>query len=174
MLILRRFILGSPLFLPLVAVLGAIPGGWWCVVPGMAVVLAGVCRLWRIACCVLLCALLAGLHTGLVEKKSAELRERVEEHEVVELRGTVERVLRRGYVLNTGWNGVRVVLRGKSLSTPGDVVQVRAARQELWLPVIPGVFNPETWMRGQGYAVSLDLVEEQKLGKPLSLRFSSP
>lgn len=170
MLKLRRFILGSPLFLPLVAVLGAIPGGWWCVVPGMAVVLAGVCRLWRIACCVLLCALLAGLHTGLVEKKSAELRERVEELEVVELRGTVERVLQRGYVLNTGWNGARVVLRGKSLSTPGDVVQVRAARQELRLPGIPGVFNPETWMRGQGYAVSLDLVEEQKLGKPLSLR----
>lgn len=170
MKILRRYIQRAPLFLPLVAAIGAILGGWWCVLSAAAVLVAAVYRLWRIACCAGLCALVAGLHSGLVEQRSAQFREWVEEQEVVELSGTVERALNYGCVVSTGWNGVRVVLRGRTSYTPGDVVRVRAARQNERPAVVPGVFDAAAWMRGQGYAASLDFVEGVKLDKPLSLR----
>ena len=68
---LRRFVQGAPLFLPLVAVGGAVPGGWWYAVSLAALLVALVCRLWRIGGCVMLCALVAGLHSGLVERRAA-------------------------------------------------------------------------------------------------------
>lgn len=167
---LRRWIQAAPLFLPLLAALGAIPGGWWCAVACAAVLLAAACRLWRVAWCALLCALVAGIHSALVEQRAAEFRQLVEEHEVVQLHGTVERSLRRGCVLSTGWNGVRVVVRGETPYTPGDEVHLYASRQEPRPAGVPGVFDADSWMRSQGYAASLDFITGEKLGKPLSLR----
>ena len=167
---LRRHLLAAPLFLPLVAVAGAVPGGWWLVLSAVAVLVALLCRVWRIALCSLLCALVAGLHTRLLEERAAAFCEQAELQEVVELRGTVERELRRGCVLSTGWNGVRVVLRGETLWNPGDVVQVRAQWKETPPAGVPGVFDTAAWMRGQGIAATLDFMEGEKLGKPLSLR----
>lgn len=167
---LRCFVQGAPLFLPLAAVGGAVPGGWWCAVALAALLVALACRLWRIGLCTLLCALVAGLHTHLVEWRAAEFCERAEWEEVVELRGTVERTLQRGCVLSTGWNGVRVVLRGELPYTPGDVVQVQAQWQEPRPAGAPGVFDAATWMRGQGIACSLEYIKGEKLGKPLSFR----
>ncbi len=167
---LRRHLLAAPLFLPLVSVAGAVPGGWWLVLSAVAVLLALVCRVWRIALCSLLCALVAGLHAQLLEEKSAAFCERAELEEVVELRGTVERELRRGCVLSTGWNGVRVVLRGETPWKPGDVVRARAQWKEVLPAGVPGVFDTAAWMRGQGIAAALDFIEGEKLGKPLSLR----
>lgn len=167
---LRRHLLAAPLFLPLVSVAGAVPGAWWLLLSAAAVLLALVCRVWRIAMCSLLCALVAGLHTQLLEEKSAAFCERTELEEVVELRGTVERELRRGCVLSTGWNGVRVVLRGETPWKPGDVVRVRAQWKEPPPAGVPGVFDSVAWMRGQGISAALDFIEGEKLGKPLSLR----
>ena len=167
---LRRFVQGAPLFLPLVAVGGAVPGGWWCAVSLAALAVALVCRLWRIGLCTLLCALVAGLHAHLAERRAAEFCERAEWEEVEELRGTVERTLQRGCVLSTGWNGVRVVLRGELPYAPGDVVQVQAQWQEPRPAGVPGVFDAAAWMRGQGIACALDYITGEKLGKPISLR----
>lgn len=170
MKILSRFIQGAPLFLPLLAVIGAILGGWWYLLALVAVLAAFVHRRWRVGICSLLCALAAGVHTDLVEQRAAEFRATVETQEMVELRGTVERSLNYGFVLSTGWNGVRVVLRGRTLYTPGDKVLVRAVLQKERPAGVLGLFDAEGWMRGQGYAASLDLIESRKLGKPFSLR----
>ena len=170
MKMLSRFIQGVPLFLPLMAVIGAILGGWWYLVSLVAVLAAFVHRRWRVGICALLCALAAGVHTDLVEQRAAEFRATVEAQEMVELRGTVERTLNYGFVLSTGWNGVRVVLRGRTLYTPGDKVLVRAVLQKERPAGVLGLFDAEGWMRGQGYAASLDLIESRKLGKPFSLR----
>lgn len=167
---LRRWMQSAPLFLPLLAVLGALPGGWWCVLACASVLLAAACRLWRIALCALLCSLVAGIHSALVEQRAAGFRQWVEEHEVVQLHGTVERSLRRGCVLSTGWNGVRVVVRGNTPYTPGDEVCLYASRQESRPAGVPGVFDADSWMRSQGYAATLDFITGEKLGKPLSLR----
>lgn len=166
----RRHFLAAPLFLPLVAAVGAVPGGWWLVVSAGAVLAAVLCRVWRIAWCSLLCALVAGLHTRMLEEKAAAFGKQAELEEVVELCGTVERELRRGCVLSTGWNGVRVVLRGETPWKPGDVVQVRAQWKETPPAGVPGVFDTAAWMRGQGIAASLDFMAGEKLGKPVSLR----
>ena len=167
---LSRFIQGAPLFLPLLAVIGAILGGWWYLLALVAVLAAFVHCRWRVGICALLCALVAGVHTDLVEQRAAEFRATVEAQEMVELRGTVERTLNYGFVLSTGWNGVRVVLRGRTLYTPGDKVLVRAVLQKERPAGVLGMFDAEGWMRGQGYAASLDLIESRKLGKPFSLR----
>lgn len=166
----RRHIQGAPLFLPLVAVCGVISGGWWYLLSALALVPSLLCRLWRITCCSLLCALVAGLHTQLIETRSADFCQQVEWQEVVELTGTVERVLRRGCVLSTGWNGVRVVLRGEQDYTPGDVVQVRAQWQAPRSSAVPGVFDSAVWMRSQGISCSLYFIDGKKLDKPLSWR----
>ena len=167
---LRRWIQGAPLFLPLLAVCGAIPGAWWWLISLVAVLLPCVCRLWKIALCALLCCLVAGLHSSWCAQLAQEFRDQVEECEVVEVRGLVERSLRRGCVLSTGWNGVRVVVRGDVPYKPGDEVRVRGLRQESLPPGVKGVFSSETWMREQGIAASLDFVDGEKLGKTLSLR----
>lgn len=170
MKLLCRHIQGAPLFLPLVGAVGGILGGWWLVAPALAALLSVCCRQWRIACCVLLCALVAGLYTQLVEERSTAFCEQAEAEQVVALRGTVERSLRRGCVLSTGWGGVRVLLRGESLYTPGDEVLVRAQWKAPQEAGISGVFSPSAWMRSQGIACELDLVEGRKLGKPFSWR----
>lgn len=167
---IRRYIQGAPLFLPLVAVAGAIPGGWWCAISVLAVVLPAVCRLWRITWCVLLCALAAGVHSALLELRSKSFREQLAWQEVVEIHGTVERALNYGCVVSTGWNGVRVVVRGNTNYTPGDLVRVRAVSVPERQAGVPGVFESEAWMRNQGYAATVDFIDGEKLGKPLSLR----
>lgn len=166
----RRHIQGAPLFLPLVAVVCAVCGGWMSAAACVPVLVCAVCRLWRIGLCTLLCALVAGVHTQVVEERAAAFCERAAWEEVVELRGVVERRLRRGCVLRTGWNGVRVVLRGDMSYTPGDEVLVRGQWPAARPAGVPGVFDSAAWMRGQGIAASLDYVSGEKLGKALSLR----
>lgn len=166
---LRCQIQGAPLFLPLVAVVGAVMGQWWLVMSALAVLLCVCCRLWRIGACGMLCALVAWLHVQLVEERAEAFCDRAEWAEVVELRGAVERTLRRGCVLNTGWNGVRVVLRGECPYTPGDELRVLAQWQAPLPAGVRGVFSQESWMRGQGIAANLYIINSEKLGKPLSL-----
>ncbi len=166
----RRFILGAPLFLPLVAVIGAIVGGWGWGISAVAFLLAAAGRAWRVGLCALLCALVAGLHARLLDERADSFREQAETEELVQLCGTVERELHRGCVLNTGWNGVRVVLRGNVPFRTGDLVQVRAAWREPLPASLPGGGDAAAWMRGQGIVASVDFVEGCKLGKPLSLR----
>lgn len=167
---LRRHIQGAPLFLPLAGAVGGIAGDWWLVMTALAVLLCVCCRLWRIALCTMLCALVAGLHAWLVEERAAAFCQQAQDEQVVELCGTVERSLRRGCVLSTGWAGLRVVLRGDCLYTPGDEVKVRAQWKETPPPGIRGVFSASAWMRSQGIACELDLIDGEKLGKPLSSR----
>ncbi len=167
---LRRWLQGAPLFLPLVAVCGAIPGDWWWVASVVSVLAALGCRLWRIALCALLCALVAGLHTMRLEEQARDFCELAETHEVVELRGMVERCLNHGCIVNTGWNGVRVVLRGKPPYTPGDIVHVRAQWEPPQSAGVRGAFDSAEWMRGQGLAASLRFLDGEKMDKPLSLR----
>ena len=167
---LRRCLSGAPLFLPLVAVCGAIPGSGWLLLSVSAVLVALCCRLWRIALCTLLCALVAGLHTMRLNERARDFNEHAEQNSVVELCGTVERSLTRGCVLNTGWGGVRVVLRGHTPYTPGDVVKIRAQWLPPGNPVVPGVFDSQAWQRGQGIVAALHFIEGEKLCKPISFR----
>lgn len=170
MKLLRRHAQAAPLFLPLLAVVGTVVGGYWLFF-SVAVFLLALCwRLWRIAACSLLCALVSGLHTQSIRERAEMFCEQLELQEVVELHGTVERCLTRGCVLSTGWNGVRVLVRGNMPFTPGDVVRVRAAWREAAPPPVRGVFHAADWMRGQGIAASADYLEGEKLAKPLSLR----
>ena len=170
MKLLRRHAQAAPLFLPLLAVVGAVAGGHW-LLSSVAVFLLALCwRLWRIAACSLLCALVSGLHTQSIRERAETFCEQLELQEVVELRGTVERCLTRGCVLSTGWNGVRVQLRGEMPFTPGDVVRVRAAWREAEPPPVRGVFHAADWRHGQGIAASMDYLEGEKLAKPLSFR----
>lgn len=69
---LRHQFLRAPLFLPLVAVGAAIPGGWWYALSGLVVLAAMGLRLWRIGMCALLCTLVAALHTQLLEQRAAD------------------------------------------------------------------------------------------------------
>ena len=167
---LRLYLQGTPLSLPLLAVVGSIAASWWYAIPVLSILLALAFRMWRVSICTALCALVTCLHTHMVHQRELAFCQDAEMQEVVELTGTVERELRRGCVLSTGWNGVRVILRGDLPYTVGDVVRVRAQWQPPTQSPLRGIFSPHSWMRSIGASAILHVVDCEKIGKPFSLR----
>ncbi|MDO5472013.1 MAG: ComEC/Rec2 family competence protein [Akkermansia sp.] len=167
--VVRRLCVASPLFLPLVGVVGCLLGGqWWAISVG-AVVAAHLLKLHRILLCVLLCAAIAFLHRDVQQRNAMLLQQQLAAADHVELVGTVERLLGSGCILNTGFNGVRVALRGYTPWTTGDRVKVVAVEKESTDGVlVPGMFDTGEWMRSQGLAANLQLIRGEYLDRPFS------
>ncbi len=166
---LRLFLLRAPLALPLVAVLAALCGGFCWVAAFVAVVLAGVMRFWRILLCTVLCAAIAALHEGTLQRDAARAQVAWAEQEAVELTGTVTELLSRGCLLRVEKWGVVVSLRGEGLTfTEGDRVQVHATLREAEAPPVRGMFDRAAWRRSRGVAAELDVISGERLGHPFS------
>lgn len=166
---LRRIFLRAPLFLPLLAVVGILVGAWGFTLAVFAVLAAAVLKLWRIGVAVLLCAALAYLQQERQQQAASALQEYLRTHEVVELQGTIVRELNKGCVLDTGWGGVRVVVRGDDVSwKQGDYVRLVAERGRTRIPPVPGMFDSARWMQQQGLAADLRLVRGEYKGHPFS------
>ena len=172
---LRRFLLGAPLLLPLLAVLGslmALYGNtlWFSAVAALLVPCAAY-RLWRIGMCAVLCAAVAYLHGLDLEQQGRLLRDAAEQQGCLAVQGRVVRDLERGCVLETP-AGPSVVLRGERGGMPfslGDDVEARGIPVEQAPPPVPGMFDAAAWQRGQGIALSLDYTEGRATGHALSL-----
>lgn len=167
--VFRRILLRSPLFLPLLAVVGSLLGGlFWCVAV-FALLTAAVLKLWRIGIAVLLCALLAILQQERQHHAASTLQDYLSAHTVVELHGTVVRQLSSGCVIQSNWKDAKVVVRGKHVSwRVGDYVRFRAESRPLRPPLLPGMFDASRWMQQQGVAVDLNLVQGEYLAHPFS------
>lgn len=165
---IRRFFTGAPLFLPLLGVVGALLGGQWWALAVLAVVLPHLLRMWRVFICVLLCMGIALLHRSVQDENARLLHEHILAGNHVELVGTVERLLSHGCILDSGPNGVRVVLRGKTPWKVGDKVKVVAVEQESTGAIIPGMFDQKEWLRSQGLAANLSIISGEYLERPFS------
>lgn len=165
----RRLAAESPLLLPLAAVVFVLCRLWGGAL--VAVLLALLLRQGRTA---LFTALVSGvvlLHTSAVNRAETALHRTLEEQEIIELHGTVERVKNNFAVLNTGWNGVRVSLHGTlpAKVQMGDVLAVKAeSRAEVSAP-FPGMFDSAAWRHSQGIAADLQLVECNIVGRTFSM-----
>lgn len=163
----RCRLLRSPLFLPALAVLGALMGGMGWALAAAAVLAAGWVGLYRVLLMSLLCALLAVLHLEDWQAHSAALRQELEAKEVITLTGVVERELSRGVLLATE-SGVRAVIRGEIPWRMGDRVRMTGSSLPAQKPPVEGMFDTEAWMKSRGAAVQLAFVRGEKLGRPFS------
>lgn len=166
---LRRLLLRAPLLLPLTAVIGVILGSWWWGLAAVAFLAASVLRLWRISAAVVLCGMVAWLHGYALLQSRVRIDEQIAQNDLVVLHGTVEKTLRRGFVLDNGFCEPSVLIRGENDLSVGDEVQILAEPTAAQGASIPGLFNAENWKRGLGIAAEFHLVRIKERSRPFSL-----
>lgn len=157
----------APLLLPLMAVCGVILGGsWGWLVVGVTLLIASICRMRRLVACSLLCALAVSLLQSYRHEQEAQLRSMLREHESVMMEGVIVRTMGKSCLLETGWVGVRVVLRGACDAwLPGDRVRVAVQALPVLQEPVPGMFSVAEWMRGQGICAQLSCLSGEKTGE---------
>lgn len=164
----QRAVEGVPMALPLVAVLGSIGAGWWWSVVLLALLSALWARAWRVACCVLLCAAVSGLHLELLERNGERLQA-VVQSEHPELTGIVTRVYANSFVLQPAGVSPAVYVCGRTEARLGDELRLRVVPEpETEAPPVRGMFDRRAWWRGMGVGAVCRSVAEEKLGHPFS------
>lgn len=166
---LRRLLLRAPLLLPLIAVTGGILGSWCWGLAALAFLAASVLRLWRISFAVVLCGMLAWLHGYALQQSRARIDKQIEQNDLVVLQGTVEKTLRKGFVLGNGFCELSVLVRGENDLSVGDKVKVLAEPTVAQGVAMPGLFHAENWKRGLGIAAECHLVRIEERSRPFSL-----
>ena len=169
--------LGSiPLLLPLAAVAGCILsvywGGAWLLLPPACILSACLLRRWRVAVCALLCGAASLLYTGMLAEQGRGMRERLYTQGALEVQGRVVRQMEHGFILSPGWNCPDVQVRAderRMLCYLGDTVSVRGVPSSSRPPLVPGMFDAASWRRGQGIALTMELVEGHVVGHDFSL-----
>ena len=148
----------APLALPLVGVVGCLLGGQWWVLVVLALAIAALLKLRRILICLILCTAIATVHDSVLARNASLLHRQLSNAGSVELSGTIERKLTHGCILNTGLNGVRVVLRGDIPWHTGSVIRCTAIEQPVQEALLEGMFDTGNWMKSQGLAANLRMV----------------
>lgn len=166
---LRRLLLRAPLLLPLIAVTGGILDSWCWGLAALAFLAASVLRLWRISFAVVLCGMLAWLHGYALQQSRARIDKQIEQNDLVVLQGTVEKTLRKGFVLGNGFCELSVLVRGENDLSVGDKVKVLAEPTVAQGVAMPGLFHAENWKRGLGIAAECHLVRIEERSRPFSL-----
>lgn len=158
----------APLALPLLGVVGCLLGGQWWVLVVLAVAMACLMKLHRILICLLLCTSIATVHDNVLDRNASLLHRQLTNGSSVELCGTIERKLAHGCILNTGLNGVRVVLRGDIPWHTGSDIRCTAIEQPVREALIEGMFDTGEWMESQGLAANLRMVHGEFKGYSVS------
>lgn len=159
----RHLILRAPLFMPLLGVVGCLLGGQWWSLTVIALFVSHLARAWRIILCTLLCVGIGWVQEHRQEHSHSNLRQQLQEKGYVYLEGTIERKLSRGCILDTGFNGVRVALRGDIPWKTGDRIAAYAEPQPYYPAPIKGMFDTKTWLHSQGLAANLRVQQAEYL-----------
>ncbi len=160
----------TPLFLPLVAVVGVVVGGvWFYLLSGAALLAAAVCGRFRIALYCLLCLVVAVLQEQRAALRLQEFEAGLQKSPVIEVQGVVECTLSKSCILRDEETGVRIVLRADEMPwRAGDCLRVRAqVLPERAVPV-EGMFDSGNWLRCNGLAASAACIDAQYVGHPFS------
>lgn len=167
---LRRRFLSAPLLLPLFAVLGILWGGYACSVTVAAVLLAGICRVWRILIACVLCSAVILLHLAERESSSNRLLDYLSSKPGAPLIGTVQRSLKNGCLFQEKDTGATLMLKGELAHwKAGDCLRATVALQAVSKAAIPGMFDQEAWLQSQGVTACATCLSADFLGHPLSL-----
>ena len=159
----RHLILRAPFFMPLLGVVGCLLGGQWWSLTVIALFVSHLARAWRIILCTLLCVGIGWVQEHRQEHSHSNLRQQLQEKGYVYLEGTIERKLSRGCILDTGFNGVRVALRGDIPWKTGDRIAAYAEPQPYYPAPIKGMFDTKTWLHSQGLAANLRVQQAEYL-----------
>ncbi len=165
----RAFVIHTPLFLPLLVVVGVILDcrtGWGCVIAG--IVLGGVLRFPRILICSILCGALVWTCQDCRARNFQRLLEKME-GESVTMQGTVVTSSSRNFILETGWLGIRAEIRSDGVWQPGDKVRVVASPVKAPAPAVRGMYSAENHLRGQGIFGIFNAFHTEKMGSSLGI-----
>lgn len=160
----------APLLLPLVAVGGVVGGGaWGWILVVVALLVAHTLRMWRILICTFLCAFFVASAQAIRHTQELHLQRLLAEHESVSLEGVVVKEWGTGCILETGWLGVRVVLRGDAAWQVADVLRVTVQELPVLPPPVEGMFSPKRWMNEQGACENMVCLHSEKIGESWGL-----
>ncbi len=166
---LRHLCLSAPFFLPLMAVVGALLGGQCWGITVTAFFIAHTLKLWRQFICAFLCTGIAIVQADLQQRNREQLLSNLQKNGYVYLVGTVERTLASGCILDTGWQGARVALRGNIPGRTGDRIAVYADARDIRPAPVKGMFDTERWLKSQGLAADLRVQTAQYMGMSTSI-----
>lgn len=166
---LRRFITCSPFAALLVGCVCSIPGGYFWLLLAVVLFVLQYLRLYRVLTGTVLCAVITVLHGEWNARCAESLEHDLAQEGMVTLNGTVIRELRSGAILQDDSYGVDVAVRGDIPDwKTGDCVRLTACSRPVERPLVEGMFDSAEWMRGQGIAANLSLVQGEKTGRPFS------
>ncbi len=162
---LRRFLLRTPLALPLVGVVGALLGGQAWVVVMIAAGFAMVLKLRRILVCMLLCAAIAACHEGILQREAERARDYAVANDTMEVQGTISEWLGHSCLLRAESPRTIFSLHGEEQLpfAEGDRVRLLVAPREAETPPVRGMFDRVAWMRSRGIALAADVIRAEKL-----------
>lgn len=155
-----------PLLLPLVTVVGVIMesmSGW--VMVAVALAAAHALKMRRLFVCCILCGAVVGLSQSIRHQRAEELQAALSERGAATLEGTVVQHVGKGCVVDSGWLGVRVAVRGETPWEIGDAVRLTVEALAVEPPLIEGMFSTERWMEGQGICANTICLHGEKLGR---------
>ena len=165
----RGVVVHAPLFLPLLAVVGVTVGGsagYICAIVG---IVSGVLLgLPRICLCSILCGALVWTSQDCREQNLKRLLAQGKGGTIT-LQGTVVSSTSRGFVLETGWLGIRAEIRSDNSMDPGDEVRVVATPAETTEPAVQGMYSTENRLRGQGICGIYTACHVEKIGNSLGI-----
>ena len=163
---LQRLLWRTPLLVPLVVTCGVIcggVGGWVAAVVALSVAVNYGMR--RVAACAVLCGAVVAISQAVRQSHAEALHEALAQRGAVELHGVVVQQLLRGCVVQTGWTGLRVAVRGDELDwSVGAEVRFVAAEQPVVSSPVEGMYSAERWMRGQGVCAQLAYLHGEQVG----------
>lgn len=151
------------------SVVGALLGGQCWGITVTAFFIAHTLKLWRQLICAILCTGIAIVQADLQQRNREQLLADLQKNGFVYLVGTVERTLASGCILDTGWQGVRVALRGDIPGSTGDCIAVYADARDIRSAPIKGMFDTERWLKSQGLAADLRVQTAEYLGMSTSI-----
>ena len=175
--LLARALRQAPLFLPLLAVIGALlaqmHGTVWVLLTLAAIILALPLRLYKIATAAFLIASLAGLHLSWREQRLNDGQHQLLAQDELYLKGTLVRVAEKSaFMALDDYYPLRVELRGSRVASLckyaklGDVYEVWGVAEPLSTVSahpIPGQFERGLWLRRHAVVCELSVFEAHAL-----------
>ena len=158
--LLRRWVQRVPLALPLLAVVAVLLPSWGYGFLAAVLLLAVLLRAYRVAMGAAAMAAVACVHMMILEERTQRALACLQKQSSVSLCGTV---VRPGEFTNWVWVEawrVRLELRGELgfEAQEGDVVEFVALPFSVEPPTMPGLFDRQKWLRGQGVAGRVDVL----------------
>lgn len=162
---LRRFLAASPLFPPLLAVIGILAGGWGWYLAIAALLATALARQWKTLLLLALASTYAGWKYHQEETRIQLLRDTWHQTppSIRHIEGTVTRSREHSAILETtGGDAIELLLPETISMQEGERWNIRGLPADFPPPPLPGLFDRSAWLGTLGVACRLRVIEAHR------------